>query len=98
MTRAAERLLIAGIEGEKARPQGLLVRSRPRRIGGPHAEEVATADGPVWRYRKQPDTDAGEMRDTGEAEVTALRRPALARRRRGGGADASGAADAIERL
>jgi ATP-dependent helicase/nuclease subunit A len=74
MTRAAERLLIAGIEGERARPKGCWYDLVHDALV-PHAEEIATADGPIWRYRKQPDTDAGELRDTGEAEVATLAVP-----------------------
>jgi ATP-dependent helicase/nuclease subunit A len=67
MTRAAERLVIAGVEGERARPKGCwydLVHDALI----PLSEEIATPEGPIWRYHKEPDKDPGEV---GEAAATA---------------------------
>jgi ATP-dependent helicase/nuclease subunit A len=71
MTRAAERLVIAGVEGERARPKGCWYDLVHDALV-PYAEEIATADGPIWRYRKQPDTEAGEAGD-----AAAETRPAI---------------------
>ena len=74
MTRAAERLLIAGIEGERARPKGCWYDLVHDALV-PHAEEVATTDGPVWRYRKQPDAETSEVREAVDSTATPIAVP-----------------------
>jgi ATP-dependent helicase/nuclease subunit A len=74
MTRAAERLLIAGIEGERARPKGCWYDLVHDALV-PHAEEIATADGPVWRYRKQPDAETSEVREAVDSTAAPITAP-----------------------
>ena len=55
MTRAAERLIVCGAEGERGAAQGLLVRSRPRGAASRLWSKLQDGDDKVWRYRKPAD-------------------------------------------
>jgi ATP-dependent helicase/nuclease subunit A len=67
MTRAAERLVVCGLEGERQRPQGCWYDLVNDALA-PLAEEVATPKGPILRYRKVVD-GAADGRATADASV-----------------------------
>jgi ATP-dependent helicase/nuclease subunit A len=55
MTRAIDRLVICGAEGERARPQGCWWDLIFAALQPPLSVEEDDGDGKVWRYRKTPD-------------------------------------------
>ena len=54
MTRAIDRLVICGAEGERARPQGCWWDLVFAALKPPLSVEDDDGDGKVWRYRKLP--------------------------------------------
>src|SRR5262249_57169096 len=60
MTRAIDRLVICGAEGERARPQGCWWDLVFAALKPPLSVEEEDGDGKVWRYRKS--TVAAETR------------------------------------
>jgi ATP-dependent helicase/nuclease subunit A len=60
MTRAIDRLVICGAEGERARPQGCWWDLIFAALQPPLSVEEDDGEGKVWRYRKTP--DAAERR------------------------------------
>ncbi len=51
MTRAAERLIVCGYEGKKARPTGCWYNLvRDALVGKPECEEIGDGDAKIWRY------------------------------------------------
>ncbi|HLH87744.1 MAG TPA: double-strand break repair helicase AddA [Xanthobacteraceae bacterium] len=76
MTRAADRLIVAGCEGERARPAGCwydLVLDGLRGREGFHT--VGEGDAQVWRYRKVPDTTPPRLVDASAQGEFALQAP-----------------------
>ena len=61
MTRAADRLIVCGVDGENKRPEGCwydLVGRRARQRHVRRRSRPTTATGDVLRYRKMPDAAA----------------------------------------
>jgi ATP-dependent helicase/nuclease subunit A len=76
MTRAADRLIVAGCEGERPRPAGCwydLVLDGLRGREGFHT--VGEGDAQIWRYRKVPDTTPPRPVEASPQGELALRAP-----------------------
>jgi ATP-dependent helicase/nuclease subunit A len=71
MTRAIDRLVVCGYDGERARPEGCWYNLVHTALVTLSVEEASDdGDGTVWRYRKSPspaDTGAAERLDTFDA-------------------------------
>ena len=76
MTRAADRLIVAGCEGERPRPAGCwydLVLDGLRDREGFHT--VGEGDAQIWRYRKVPDMAPPRLVEASPQGELALRAP-----------------------
>jgi ATP-dependent helicase/nuclease subunit A len=71
MTRAIDRLIVCGADGERARPEGCwwnLVHGALQGLS--MAETAEDGDGQVWRYRKVPVPSGAALTHLGDAPVT----------------------------
>jgi ATP-dependent helicase/nuclease subunit A len=80
MTRAADRLIVAGCEGQKKRPDGcwydLIFSGLQDREG---FAAVGEGDAQIWRYRKVPDADAAPVAAAATTPDKTLTEPAWLR-------------------
>jgi ATP-dependent helicase/nuclease subunit A len=76
MTRAIDRLVVCGAEGERGRPEGCWWNLVFEALGPPVAveEPADDGDGKVWRYRKAPPS-AGKAFAAASAPMPAAERP-----------------------
>jgi ATP-dependent helicase/nuclease subunit A len=78
MTRAIDRLIVCGTEGERGRPEGCWYDLVVAALQPPETtqEPADDGDGDVWRYRKAPGPTDAALSTAGHAATAAAGRPA----------------------